>query len=226
MPQKKIFALFLLFSPLFAHAAGFDCGKARNAAERTICADKRLSKLDTELANEWQQALQRTVNSSLLKDDQRSWLRQRDACKSDKRCLRTSYLQRQRQLRQKEPVIAADTFHWTQTWLRAGKKDSKQGANLVVAQTAATRIHFTAEAWSAANTGRQLAGDMALRGDGRASYTGRDGCRLDFRPNGHKLIVLQQGMCGDVIGQGAAIKFAGTYLDEASDHNPSFDPGE
>jgi uncharacterized protein len=40
-----------------AHAAGFDCAKARTKMEKAICANERLSQLDSDIASAYQRAV-------------------------------------------------------------------------------------------------------------------------------------------------------------------------
>lgn len=60
----------------FAHAASFDCAKAKTRAEKVICADPQLSKLDEELATAYRAAL--TVWGGRIADyvkmTQRGWM--------------------------------------------------------------------------------------------------------------------------------------------------------
>ena len=62
-----------------AQAASFDCNKAGNTIEWTICGDSRLSELDSEMGSLYRQALRAPfLNSEAIRADQRRWLRQRN----------------------------------------------------------------------------------------------------------------------------------------------------
>nr|WP_157504146.1 lysozyme inhibitor LprI family protein [Luteibacter rhizovicinus] len=69
----------LLVAPLVAHAAGFDCAKARTPSEKAVCASPKLSALDGKLADAFLTALKNHPDKAdALKLDQRHWLASRD----------------------------------------------------------------------------------------------------------------------------------------------------
>lgn len=74
----------------------FDCAKAANAAERTICADyeSELRALDRELAEAF--ALLRE-SGKITRESQLAWLRNRNLC-TDSECIQRAYQQRLEQL--------------------------------------------------------------------------------------------------------------------------------
>ncbi|CAL1689884.1 hypothetical protein MMB232_00003 [Brevundimonas subvibrioides] len=70
----------------------FDCRRARNSAERTICADPGLADLDVAMARRYAR-MQNNVDgkaAQILRDEQREWLRRRDACET-RSCLTLMY---------------------------------------------------------------------------------------------------------------------------------------
>lgn len=77
-----------------AGAVDFSCREASNAAERTICSDARLSRLDDQMAavygRLWAVADHRS--RLRLRDAQHRFLNARDACGRDARCIRGAYL--------------------------------------------------------------------------------------------------------------------------------------
>lgn len=77
---------------LSAQAASFDCAKAGNTVERTICADPLLNRLDEVLAENY--LAMRTANLGVsaraLRAEQAAWLRQRNRC-TTRECLVQSY---------------------------------------------------------------------------------------------------------------------------------------
>jgi uncharacterized protein YecT (DUF1311 family) len=82
---------------------GFDCTKARSPAEKLICSDASLSRLDSALSRAYKEALQ---EGKIEKESQRDWIKNRDvecASSNAKECLRASIKRRTAQLRQ--PVI-------------------------------------------------------------------------------------------------------------------------
>ncbi|MDR1888805.1 MAG: lysozyme inhibitor LprI family protein [Zoogloeaceae bacterium] len=63
-----------------AFAASFDCGQAKTAVERAVCADSELSALDEDLARVWGAALKRQSDDEAieaLRAEQRNWLKNR-----------------------------------------------------------------------------------------------------------------------------------------------------
>lgn len=76
-----------------ANAASFDCGRARVADERTVCASRILSELDVEMAVRFD-TLAGLVAMGMrgdMGDAQRSFLASRRRCGSDAVCLTALY---------------------------------------------------------------------------------------------------------------------------------------
>ena len=61
-------------------AASFDCTKAATSAEKAICADPEVSKLDSELADVYATDLGLTNDPGKLQVGQRAWLKRRNDC--------------------------------------------------------------------------------------------------------------------------------------------------
>jgi len=65
-------------------AQSFDCHKARDALDRTICASQRLRQLDAELAAAYAAALARdATQADAIRSAQRNWAKDRAACVPD-----------------------------------------------------------------------------------------------------------------------------------------------
>jgi len=101
MSMLGTWSLVLLGAVSTAQAAGFDCAKAATKVEKQVCADVALSKLDGELAAEYQAAKLRADRPTALKAEQQAWLAKRNACK-DLACLRAAYEGRLAELRERE----------------------------------------------------------------------------------------------------------------------------
>jgi hypothetical protein len=84
--------VFLFLGP--AYAASFDCQKAASAIEKLICANPKLSQLDSDLLDSYRKA--RVVNPSIV-EEQRSWIKGNMAC-TDADCLEKRYIARISQL--------------------------------------------------------------------------------------------------------------------------------
>jgi uncharacterized protein len=88
-----LFALVLALCSFQSQATSFDCAKAANFAEKTICADSTLSLLDEQLNSEYVRALDGAPNRNQVRLDQREWIRLRDNC-TTKSCLAASMSER------------------------------------------------------------------------------------------------------------------------------------
>lgn len=77
-------------------AASFDCKKAKQADEKTICADRLLSELDVQVATTYRllRGLFAMGMRGNLGDSQLAWLEQRRACGANKACLKQRYQER------------------------------------------------------------------------------------------------------------------------------------
>ena len=78
--MRGLVMILLVFSASYAIAASFDCSKAKNFAEKSVCADSDLSRLDDALSRIYRIALERVKDKEQLRAEQRQWLAKRDAC--------------------------------------------------------------------------------------------------------------------------------------------------
>jgi uncharacterized protein len=77
-----------------ALGASFDCDKASNFVERTICSDKQLSDMDESLAATYKSAAATAGNGQMFKARQRTWIaEERNKC-LDASCLKGAYATR------------------------------------------------------------------------------------------------------------------------------------
>ena len=83
-----------LLLPQSAHAASFDCSRARSADEVTICRTPSLSALDSEMGGLWY-AYSRVPmlmgGNGDRGDEARAFLDRRRACGANVACLTTAY---------------------------------------------------------------------------------------------------------------------------------------
>lgn len=87
--------------PQSGQAASFDCGKTDLAAdEMVICKDLSLNDLDVKMVTTFDllTGLMPMGNRDLLRDEQLSWLKTRQACNGDGACIRSAYETRMKQL--------------------------------------------------------------------------------------------------------------------------------
>lgn len=84
-----------------AEATSFDCTKAGTAAEKMVCADAELSRLDEALGNIYAEARAQSADADAetIKSEHRAWLRDNRAACPDSACLKSVYESRIRVLR-------------------------------------------------------------------------------------------------------------------------------
>jgi uncharacterized protein len=87
-----VLALSVIAGTSAASAQSFDCSKARIATEFAICDSQRLSRLDEEMASLYF-GLPHYIRED-IKGEQRRWLRRRNACGYDRRCIGRAYRRR------------------------------------------------------------------------------------------------------------------------------------
>jgi len=89
--------------PVRGHAASIECAKAATAVEQAICAERPLTRLDADVNREFSRLLQDyslaagSAGSPVvlaLRQSQRVWLGERDACGADAACLGREYRRR------------------------------------------------------------------------------------------------------------------------------------
>jgi uncharacterized protein len=100
--------LSILAAPWVASAASFDCKKASSRVEHIICDDPSLDSFDSQLQGAYLGALDRSNKPAAVTEDQRAWLKQRDAC-ADAKCMIAAYQRRIEALSKisDEPAICA-----------------------------------------------------------------------------------------------------------------------
>lgn len=100
MHRSTVAAAFALLCGTTAHAASFDCGKARAPDERAICADRALNDQDVRMDVYLTVASQVQLmgGNGAMRDEQREWLTRRRACGGNRSCLARAYDERVKQL--------------------------------------------------------------------------------------------------------------------------------
>jgi len=78
-------------------APSFDCTKASNNAEKMICGDRNLSKLDVQLSQAYSAARSKAADKDKLKSEQIAWVTTSRAC-PDTACLTKAFQDRIKQL--------------------------------------------------------------------------------------------------------------------------------
>ena len=87
MRRTCLLAAFVLLAPVAAHAASFDCAKARAADEKAICHHRALEDADVRMATmfELEGHLLAMGGRGALQDAQIAWLKQRRRCGAEDR---------------------------------------------------------------------------------------------------------------------------------------------
>lgn len=68
-------------------SASFSCSCAKTPTEKAICASFELAAWDRSLAAAWSQANERTQDEAVLHEEQKEWLKERNACQADAACI-------------------------------------------------------------------------------------------------------------------------------------------
>jgi uncharacterized protein len=137
--RKTLLALsipFLLCA--LAHAASFDCTKAKTAQEKAICATPELSKADEQLAAAYKAVLAAAPPemTAEIREGQRTWLRQLAiTCKQEDPapyatltdCLETEYASRIDDLRHMIVQSGGVTFVWRKKTVKDESDDMEYG---------------------------------------------------------------------------------------------------
>lgn len=99
-----LLACLVGLAPQKAHAASFDCAKARSTDELAICQTPELSALDSEMGALWFAYRQMPLGTmgvlNARREDAQAFLQARKACGSDVGCLRGAYRTRIANLKQ------------------------------------------------------------------------------------------------------------------------------
>lgn len=116
---RRTLVFFVLVSGTAASNTvwAFDCKNAFTQTEKKICSDPVLQKLDAQLNRDYK-IFRQTYGKSgthecLLEDEaqaQKSWLQQRDACGTDKKCIEDAYRSRINQLDTYAHMCMGDDF--------------------------------------------------------------------------------------------------------------------
>ncbi len=214
---------WLLFAAMAAGIAlpnpaqGFDCSKAGSPAEKRICADPSLARMDQEMAALYRNVLQASNDGNAWKADQRAWLARRDQCRDDTGCLRSEYQTRLMILRSAQPPA-----EWAGHWWRIDPTGTN-GSELAITKVTPKAFDFDLNASGGANTG-ELSGKAVVQNYGTARFdgsadSGTEGCSLAFKRVLNRLKVEQTGDDA-TCGAGAGVYFGGVYLAAEKDPNP------
>ncbi|KVW05805.1 hypothetical protein WK91_34510 [Burkholderia cepacia] len=106
MKTTTVVALLLAATTAaFAGSPAFNCAKASSKVEKMICGDSALSDADSVNADLYKEVLQATDNPNQVKQEQRQWLKVRNACQTTE-CLANAYNNRYNQLEHERRVAS------------------------------------------------------------------------------------------------------------------------
>lgn len=152
--MKRIFyILALLTAVTAAHAASFDCGKARSKVEHIICASPQISSLDDRLAASYGTAAKALSphGRQILKKGQLEWIRYLNLACDDAVCVQSEYKNRLKDLSTAAQRIGPYLFSRVDRYF--AKKAGEQGG-MYEEHVAYPRIDSpmteTAKKWNAA----------------------------------------------------------------------------
>lgn len=91
MKISKISFAFCFLAVSFCQAQNFDCAKASNLTEESICNSAELREFDSILSRTYELVLATAINPGALKAEQKRWINQRNACKDSDECLEKAY---------------------------------------------------------------------------------------------------------------------------------------
>jgi uncharacterized protein len=76
-----------------AFAASFDCARASQPDEKTVCASRSLSEMDVEMSVRFQMMMGLVAMGQRgdMGEAQQAWLKRRHACGANRACLQSAY---------------------------------------------------------------------------------------------------------------------------------------
>jgi uncharacterized protein len=195
-----------------AHAASFDCGKARSPIEKLICADSKLSSMDEQLNVAFKDAVSRSGAKPVLVAWQRRWLKSFELtqCK-DAKCLQVEFSKRTSLLQSVAPSTDPSA-QWNGDFSRYYKgKPDKDSANLLLIGLTGKKVFVEGDAlWlgpnavnGQVNTG-EILGIGNLKSD-KAVFN-LDGCSATMVMKNLGIEVEEETGCG-----GMNVTFVGDY---------------
>lgn len=212
--KNKFYPLYLLGAMLLvnlsAHAASFDCKKARSFQEKTICSDPQLSALDEQLGASYKDAIERSGAKKTLVLWQRAWLKSSEVgdCKNAQ-CLIQETSKRIAVL---DSVAAKNNpaAQWNGEYVRffQGVKDN---AEIVLVGLNGNQIYISGNAlWYGPNAANGQVNTGNIEGIGKLK-SGKavfdfDGCQASMLIKQGELFVENESGCG-----GMNITFIGNY---------------
>ncbi len=210
-------ALTAMAAPETVYAQSFDCAKASTAVEKQICNDPDLGLMDTELGSVYG-ALRKSLSGdarSALRDSQRAWMRQRNACDAQSDCVTEAYVQRLRELDRDYDVFAGWSGDFT-SWADLQLSPTDQGGGAYAVSVSGAGQNWTCDGTlSAALSDDGTALVVSHRGDSVRVQAAGTGLSV---PAALDAVIASNGLCG-----ASAPSFAGFFARTA--HAQRAQPG-
>jgi len=202
----KIFWLIFFFFTGSAHAASFDCAKAKTKNEKLICANEIISKLDENLNFQYQKLLKFYVQNQAIRQWQMEWLKSDELKCKDSDCLEKAYKKRILELKSANNA-EPDTKGYTGRYIRVinGKTDPNQAELLIIGLSGRRVFISGTSSWNNSHTG-EMAGYGILMGGIVAAKT-KELCGANFQLVDEPYLEVQnESGCG-----GMNVTFNGIY---------------
>jgi hypothetical protein len=202
----KIFWLIFFFFTGSAHAASFDCAKAKTKNEKLMCANEIISKLDENLNVQYQKLLKFYVQNQAIRQWQMEWLKSDELKCKDSDCLEKAYKKRILELKSANNA-EPDTKGYTGRYIRVinGKTDPNQAQLLIIGLSGRRVFISGTSSWNNLHTG-EMAGYGILMGGSVAAKT-KELCGANFQLVDEPYLEVQnESGCG-----GMNVTFNGIY---------------
>ena len=205
------FIFSLLFTPLTALSASYDCQKAQTENEKLICSDQDLSKLDETLNTTYKNALSSISNKSLLVGWQRKWLSFDVKYCKDANCLKNAFSSRISMLKLIAPSSSPSSI-WNGAYTRDKKGViGRHSASIKLIGLNNNAVYIIGEAyWLGPNWKIGQIHDGVIDGIGKLNNEKLlfdiDECKGQISLSKKSLIVKNESGCG-----GMNVSFNGDY---------------
>ena len=120
-PKCAILVALLMTLATQAWAQSFDCNKASNETEETICHDGEFSALDEIMHRVYWASFEHVgwLSETQIRQSQREWIRERNRCGNESSCIYSSYSSRIHEL--SENVFSINTLTNFTSYIYAGE---------------------------------------------------------------------------------------------------------
>ncbi|HPS29571.1 MAG TPA: hypothetical protein PLZ43_04905 [bacterium] len=168
----------------------YDCGKASNYVEKTICKHSGLSILDCKLAQQYRTLMRISGSNSEHKKAQRSWISERSECK-DVNCIEDKFLSRLEKLNILLSGQSLKSFSGKYFLGNNCDNPGNEGVLEIQQQNDAAIKFSIGTAGASMHTG-DIDG-VAYINKNKAEFDDKNGCKITFKISTHSIIVTDEG---------------------------------